>query len=152
MYAPIFQRVWLLSLFLIFLGLSSAPAAIRDVTVYGATGNGTTDDTAAINNAIAALQSGDTLLFPAGTYKVTGQLNINVPNVKVDGSNNAATISLHASSAGLHFGSVSCISCSLGTKAALSTTANELATSLTTTASIGTTAGSYIFVDQGGKD
>ena len=86
MYAPILQRVWLLSLFLIFLGLSSAPAAIRDVTVYGATGNGGTDDTTAIYNAIFALAPGDTLLFPCGTYLTTYQLFINVTNVTKTGA------------------------------------------------------------------
>ncbi|HET7207259.1 MAG TPA: RICIN domain-containing protein, partial [Terriglobales bacterium] len=38
-----------------------------NVKNYGATGNGSTDDTAAINSAIAALSSGATLLFPCGT-------------------------------------------------------------------------------------
>ncbi len=52
------------------------------VTNYGATGNGTTDDTAAINLAIAALIAAGkgVLYFPAGTYKVTGALTtISVP-------------------------------------------------------------------------
>src|SRR5262249_32903383 len=39
-----------------------------DVTTLGAKGNGTTDDTAAIKSAIATLTSGDTLVFPCGTY------------------------------------------------------------------------------------
>src|SRR5438876_5682075 len=97
MYAPIFERVCLLTLFFIFLGLSSSQAAIRDVTVYGATGNGGTDDTIAIYNAISALAPGDTLLFPCGTYLTTYQLFINVTNVAVDGSS-CATV--HNTSSG----------------------------------------------------
>src|SRR5690242_13903947 len=61
------------------------------VTSYGPTGNGTTDDTAATNNAIAALTGGATLLFPCGTYLVTSMLTLGISNVTVDGSN-CATI------------------------------------------------------------
>lgn len=44
-----------------------------DVRWFGATGDGTTDDTDAINNAISAASAagGGTVYFPAGTYKVT---------------------------------------------------------------------------------
>lgn len=55
---------------------------IVDDAVYGATGNGTTDDTTAINAAIAALNSAGkgVLYFPAGSYKVTSALTtITVP-------------------------------------------------------------------------
>jgi hypothetical protein len=44
-----------------------------DVTTYGATGDGVTDDTTAIQTALAAIPStGGLLYFPAGTYKYTG--------------------------------------------------------------------------------
>lgn len=45
-------------------------------TAYGAIGDGTTDDTAAINLAIAALNTATrgVLYFPAGTYKCTSAL------------------------------------------------------------------------------
>ena len=56
---------------ILLLPASSSVAATLNVTSYGATGNGSTDDTAAINSAITASASGDTLLFPAGTYKIT---------------------------------------------------------------------------------
>lgn len=42
------------------------------VTDFGATGNGTTDDTASIAAAIAATPSGGTLWFPPGIYRVVG--------------------------------------------------------------------------------
>ena len=48
---------------------------VFDVTSYGATGNGTTDDTVAIRNAIAAAvaSNGGIIYFPAGTYAVCHQ-------------------------------------------------------------------------------
>jgi Pectate lyase superfamily protein len=48
-----------------------------DVRCYGATGNGTTDDTAAINRALsAALADDQPLFFPHGTFKLTRTLVI----------------------------------------------------------------------------
>jgi hypothetical protein len=44
---------------------------------YGATGDGTTDDTAAILAAIAAASPGDTIAFPTGTYKITDVIYMN---------------------------------------------------------------------------
>lgn len=43
---------------------------VYNVRTYGAIGDGTTDDTDAIAAAIAALPTGGTLHFPAGTYMV----------------------------------------------------------------------------------
>src|SRR3989454_293247 len=155
MYARMFQRVWLLSLFLIFLaiflGLSSVPAAIRDVTVYGATGNGGTDDTTAIYNAIFALAPGDTLLFPCGTYLTTYQLFINVTNVTVDGSS-CATIRNTSSATVMVIGGSGNGNPNYSSPVALSATANELSTSFTTVSSLGVSTGDYIYLRQGGKD
>ena len=50
------KKSCLVTFFVLFLGLSMSQAAIRDVSAYGAVGNGTTDDTTAINRAIAALE------------------------------------------------------------------------------------------------
>ncbi|MFL6601838.1 MAG: glycosyl hydrolase family 28-related protein [Steroidobacteraceae bacterium] len=48
-----------------------------DVKAYGAVGNGTTDDTAAIQAAVNAARSlGLTLYFPAGTYKTTSSISV----------------------------------------------------------------------------
>ena len=44
---------------------------VVDVTTYGATGNGTTDDWPSISKAYAACSDGDTLYFPAGTYAMS---------------------------------------------------------------------------------
>lgn len=43
---------------------------------FGATGDGTTDDTTAINNALTAAANGGTVYFPAGTYLITSTLTI----------------------------------------------------------------------------
>lgn len=45
--------------------------------VYGAVGNGTTDDTTAINAALAATPQGGTCFLPGGhTYKISGTLTV----------------------------------------------------------------------------
>jgi len=50
-----------------------------NVKDYGATGDGTTDDTTAITAAIAALPAtGGTLLFPPGTYMVSSTVTLDV--------------------------------------------------------------------------
>jgi hypothetical protein len=64
----------------------SAALSILSVTNFGATGNGSTDDTAAINNTIAALQPGYELFFPCGTYQISSGLNaITQNNVTIAG-------------------------------------------------------------------
>jgi hypothetical protein len=45
------------------------------VSDYGATGNGTTDDTAAINACLAAATDGMIVFFPAGTYLLSKDVN-----------------------------------------------------------------------------
>ena len=60
-----------------------------NVMDYGAVGNGVTDDTVAFQAAIAAATAGGVIYAPAGTYKITANLNINWPKLCVlrgDGS------------------------------------------------------------------
>jgi polygalacturonase len=56
------------------------PAAARvfDVRSYGATGNGSTNDTPAVNQAIAAANQagGGIVEFPAGTYRAGGSIHL----------------------------------------------------------------------------
>lgn len=137
---------------LLLLSLSSFAATRNVKTDCSAVGNGVANDTAAINSCIALLMSGDTLLFPAGTYKVTGTLTINVPNVTVDLSSNTATISFQSSSAGFLFGACGSISCSLAAGVALSGTASTLTNSFTTVSSLGVSAGDYVALEQAGAD
>ena len=60
------------------LGAPACPAASWiDVRCYGATGNGTTDDSAAINRALAAALATDQPLFlPHGTFRISRPLVI----------------------------------------------------------------------------
>jgi len=129
-------------------------AGTINVINYGATGNGTTNDTTAINNAIAALQPGDTLLFPCttnSTYLITSQVTINVSNVTVDGSS-CAIIHDTASGAIMVIGGSGNGNPYYGPAVALIATANELAASFTTVSSLGVAAGDYVYLHQGGKD
>lgn len=64
------MKKWQVFYFIGLITVSSAAFAAYDVKEFGATGNGTTLDTDAINKAIenAAKAGGGTVNFPAGTY------------------------------------------------------------------------------------
>ena len=140
----------LFCIILIVTGFSAhAAAAIHNVkTNCGATGNGTTDDTAAINTCIGALVGGDTLLFPAGTYYVSSTLTISVSNVIVDGSNGAASLKCS--------GGRYCMTIGGGNKTAstpLTADSAALSTSFQANLSaIGIVDGSYVELEEGGVD
>lgn len=54
---------------------------------YGATGNGTTDDTSAIQAALNALSTnGSTLFFPVGTYLISSTLTVSVTGTELVGA------------------------------------------------------------------
>lgn len=57
---------------------------IRD---FGAVGDGATDDTVAIQNALDALVPGDILDFDAGRYRITSTLTVSVGGVILRGNN-----------------------------------------------------------------
>jgi len=64
-----------------------------NVKSYGATGDGSTNDTAAINSAIAVANStGQTVYFPTGTYNVTGLSSITREGVTVRGDGPRSTV------------------------------------------------------------
>lgn len=53
---------------------------VVDVTWFGAVGDGTTDDTTAIANAIAACASGGAVWFPPGlTFQITSTISLTAP-------------------------------------------------------------------------
>lgn len=60
-----------ISLLLVGLLASSCMGATLNVRSYGARGNSVSDDTAAINRAIKKSTLGDTIFFPAGTYRIS---------------------------------------------------------------------------------
>jgi hypothetical protein len=75
-------------------GIVPVLGSIYNVRAYGATGNGTTDDTAAIDAAHAAIPAaGGTLYFPEGTYKRTSDL-VAKAGVSYRGAGKRATILL----------------------------------------------------------
>jgi hypothetical protein len=62
--------------------LADKGGQVFNVMAYGAKGDGTTDDTAAIQAAYAAVGSGGgTVLWPAGDYKLTGTVTITKPTI-----------------------------------------------------------------------
>lgn len=63
---------------------------VFNVKDYGALGDGSTNDTAAIDAAIAALVPGGTLYFPAGRYMTDGGHVIDTPSVVVKGCSGRA--------------------------------------------------------------
>jgi hypothetical protein len=67
---------------------------MSSVKSFGAKGDGTTDDTTAIQNAYNSLTNGGTLFFPVGNYKVTSTLNFNKSNVNLVGVGSSSVIKI----------------------------------------------------------
>jgi hypothetical protein len=73
---------------------------------YGAVGDGTADDTAAIQAAINYVQSlptAGTVLFPAGRYKTTNTLMISVQGVSLMGMGRSASIIAPVAGSAFHW-------------------------------------------------
>jgi hypothetical protein len=82
------------------ISLANRFALLTSVDDFGATGNGTTDDTAAVNAAIAvAAATGAELYFPPGTYKITSRLTFDISKFSVRGD--SATLDGSTSTNGL---------------------------------------------------
>ncbi|HEY9676964.1 MAG TPA: glycosyl hydrolase family 28-related protein [Drouetiella sp.] len=81
------------------------PAAhVFSVLRYGATGNGTTDDTVAIQNTISAAQSSglnSVVYFPPGSYLFSS--NLTASNVSMSGETGASTTLLSSNNATVNF-------------------------------------------------
>lgn len=73
-----------------------------NVKHYGATGNGTTNDSAAIQAAIDAAEAaaGGTVYFPPGTYKITSGLTVEAAGVRLVGAGRMASVISSSLSAG----------------------------------------------------
>ncbi len=172
---PIWARSALLPLLISILSIAalcpySAYGTVRDVTKppYNAAGNGIIDDTTAIGNAIGDMQPGDTLYFPCtsggSTYRITSQLTISltsggVPlsNVIVEGDPSGC-VTIKDGYTGPYQQAILLVGGDvngnpnprLDTAVPLNATANELATSFTTTSSLGVAPGDYVYLCQGG--
>ncbi len=74
-------------------GAQDKGGPIFNVKAYGAAGDGTTDDLEAIKSAIAAATSagGGTILFPAGTYRTSGEIVITSHHINLLGVGVGAT-------------------------------------------------------------
>jgi hypothetical protein len=78
--------------------ITGAPFAIgqlvANVKLYGAIGDGMTNDTAAIQSAIDACASagGGIVWFPGGRYKTTNSLRVKFSNVSLMGAGNASVV------------------------------------------------------------
>jgi hypothetical protein len=59
---------------------------VYNVKSYGATGNGTTDDTAAIQAAITAASAGGIVWFPPGTYQIGSTITVTTPGTTLAGA------------------------------------------------------------------
>lgn len=80
---------------------------LTSVKDFGAVGNGTTDDTVAIQAAINAVQgTGRSLLFPVGSYKVSSTLSVTGTLRLVGESRNGSVITWASTT--LHVLSVAC--------------------------------------------
>jgi polygalacturonase len=69
---------------------SAPPSDAVNVRDFGAAGDGSTDDTQAINSALSAA-AGKTLYFPAGAYRVTSTLYLRGP-LRLRGDGAAASV------------------------------------------------------------
>lgn len=79
---------------------SMIDGASVNITDFGAVGNGSTDDTAAIQAAIDSLSSGGSVYFPPGVYNVTGiridGTSANRTNITLYGDGPASTLQMAA--------------------------------------------------------
>jgi len=137
------------------LTVTPAITAVINVASFGATGNGTTDDTVAINAAIGALQAGNELFFPCGTYKVSSSLiPITVNKVIVDGQTGCVggPVTIHGTG-GLYI-IMQIGNGGPGAATALTANAGELATTFSANfANIGgLNAGDHVLLQEGGRD
>lgn len=74
-------------------GLGGAPTnftTMLNVKNYGAKGDGTTDDTSAINSAISKATAGSVVYLPAGTYRITKRIYLK-SNMILRGDGSALT-------------------------------------------------------------
>jgi len=81
--------------------------AVVNVLDYGATGNGTTDDTAAIQAAINAASSGGSVYFPSGEYYCASQLTVGGLNFTMYGEAASNQSNLENFSSAIVFGDTS---------------------------------------------
>ncbi len=130
---------------------STVCANVRNAP-YNATGNGSSDDTSAIQSAISACAAGQVVLVPAGTYRITAPLRVK-GGITLRGEGMGRTIIKGASG----YGSRWLIgyedpnydwSMSNSTSRTLTAGTSKGSTQITSSAAHGWQVGDYILVDQ----
>jgi hypothetical protein len=83
--------------------VSARPTNYVLVTDYGATGNGTSDDTSKIQSAVnAAASQGKAVIIPVGNYRINPDVGVNLPSNTTIYFDNGAVLTSLASSSGFY--------------------------------------------------
>jgi Putative Ig domain len=134
----------------ITVAVAGPPPGAVVVTNFGAIGNGITDDTGAIDAAIATLQANQILYFPCGAYAISAALStIGLNGVTIEGATssggNCATLKLVS---GTSFTALTIAGQGLGSPQNLvaDTTSNTFTVATGGIASAGIAPGSYVLV------
>lgn len=80
--------------------LAARAADVVNVKDFGAKGDGSTDDTTAINAAFTAASSTQTVVLPSGTYIVSDTISINGSNTVVGNGSNSTALQWKAGASG----------------------------------------------------
>lgn len=111
---------------------------------YNAAGNGSTDDTTAINSAITAAVSNDVVYFPTGYYRVTATISIN-KSITLRGDHPAASVIKYTPSTGNDILATS-HSRSYGTPNVITSGTTQGTTNITLTSAAGFSVGDFVLV------
>src|SRR6266478_5780258 len=132
-------------------GATSGGASTINLANCGATGNGSTDDTTAINSAIATLTPGATLFFPCGTYKISSGLTaITTNNVTLYGQTgcSSGTVTINSTASGSTILQVGSSQSPGSPPPVTATTADLDQTFQANFAVIGTGVGDYVYLEE----
>jgi len=127
-------------------GIPTYPVAINVKNApYNARGDGTTDDTAAIKQAITTCPAGSAVYLPAGTYRLTSQLTIDRKSIVLRGAGPTATFLKNETTSG---SVIKLTGATTSTQASVSSGYSKGSTSLVVSSVSGLKAGDYILISQ----